>query len=141
MRPRVLRSTKIPPLLRLPTAASRCPNGNLHRHVPQAREKSDPDGPAPGCLFAHEVGVVKYSLRPTNFNLNDTKISGMRHLNDPERQFISTIGGGLNFDRDEGTELREVPRRGDGMCLFYSLLKKRMTLPSLMVCVRRSMTS
>ena len=45
------------------------------------------------------------------------------HLNDPERQFISNIGGLFDFGSDEGTELREVPRRGDGMCLFYSLLK------------------
>ena len=45
------------------------------------------------------------------------------HLNEPERQFIFTIGGGLDFDREEGTELLEVPRRGDGMCLYNSLLK------------------
>ena len=51
--------------------------------------------------------------------------SALGHLNDAERQFISTIGGGLNFERDEGAGVmvREVSRRGDGMCLYNSLLK------------------
>ena len=31
--------------------------------------------------------------------------------------------GGFNFGRDEGARLREILRRGDGMCLYYSLLK------------------
>ena len=49
--------------------------------------------------------------------------SALGHLSDAGRQFISTMGGGLNFERGEGAGLREVPHRGDGMCLYYSLLK------------------
>ena len=44
------------------------------------------------------------------------------HLNDAERQLISTIGGGINFERDERAGLWEVPRRGGGMCLYSPLL-------------------
>ena len=42
---------------------------------------------------------------------------------DAERQFITNIGGGFDFSSGDGARLREVPRRPDGSCLYYSLLE------------------